>query len=119
MRYAPSYSADRFPGDFSASALAGLIAAVTLGPAAWWLSRQYMQRTYPGHPELLQAAVVAGVFDGFVVAVLAFAACLAVRIWSYERRERQRSDELLRTALSDLESRGTVPQSKMDRPPRP
>lgn len=102
MRYAPSYSADRFPVDFSASALAGLIAAVIFGPAAWWLCRQYLQHAYPAHPELLQAAVLAGVFDGLIIAVLAFAACLAVRIWRYERRERQRSDDLLRAALVDL-----------------
>lgn len=102
MRDAPPYSADRFPADFVLSALTGLAVAAVTGPATWWFALRYVQRTYPGHVEMRSAAIVAGVADGLLSAVLAFGLCFAVRIWLFERRERRRSDDLLRATLSEM-----------------
>ena len=68
----------------------------------WWAARRYLQQTYPHHPEMLSAAVVTGILDGLLFAVLAFAACFAVRIWRFERRERKRSDVALRMELESI-----------------
>ncbi len=102
MRHAPAYSADRFPGDFVASAVCGAVTAALLGPTVWWLARRYLQQTYPHHPELLGAAAVTGILDGFLLAVLAFTACFAARIWHFERKERKQSDAALRRELESI-----------------
>ncbi|GAA3751132.1 hypothetical protein [Terriglobus aquaticus] len=110
MQNAPAYSADRFPGDFSASALCAAVTASVTGPVAWWLARRYMLCTYPNHPEMLGAAVLTGILDGLLIACIAFGICFAARVWIYERRERKQSDAALRDALSTIDrerKRGT------------
>ena len=100
-------SIDRFPGDFMASLRSAGIAAVLLGAASWWLAREYMVRTYPGHQELLGAAVVVGVMDGLLLGVGAFVLTYVVRVFRYERQLRRRSDEALRQELQSLLPRDT------------
>ena len=102
MQDAPSYSAERFPGDFTASAVCGAVTAAFLGPCIWWLARRYLQRTYPHHPELLGAAVITGILDGLLLAIFAFVFCFAIRIWRFERRERKQSDIALRRELEEI-----------------
>ena len=102
MRYAPAYSAERFPGDFAVSVLCAAITAVLLGPGIWWFARMYLIRTYPHHPELLGAAIVTGAMDGVLIAALSFVACFAMRIWRYERQERKQSDNALRVELERI-----------------
>ena len=99
MQNAPAYSAERFPGDFTASAVCAASTAALLGPAAWWLARRYLQQIYPHHPEMLGAAVLTGILDGLLFACLAFGICFAVRVWRFERGERKQSDTALRKEL--------------------
>ena len=121
MRDAPAYSAERFPGDFAASAVCGLITAALVGPLTWWLARRYLEQTYPHHPEMIGAAVVTGLFDGVLVAVLAAGICFAVRVWTYERRERRQSDDALRSELEQIAgmpSHGSGADGEPPAPPR-
>lgn len=103
MQNAPAYSADRFPGDFSASVLAAAVTASITGPLAWWMARRYLLLTHPNHPEILGAAVLTGILDGLLIACLAFGFCFALRVWIYERRERKSSDAALRKDLRSIE----------------
>lgn len=118
MWQAPAYSAEQFPGDFAASAMSGLVTAALLGPLTWWLARRYLQQTYPHHPELLGAAVVTGLLDGFLLAALAFVACFALRIWTFERRERKRSDAALRSELEHIAAERDRGSNDSPAPPR-
>ena len=95
-------SIDRFPGDFVASLRVGAVAAVVLGVVSWWLARQYMLRTYPGHVELLGAAAVVGVLDGTLLGIAVFVLTYVVRVFRYERRLRKASDTALRTTLEAM-----------------
>ena len=119
MRYAPAYSAERFPGDFVASAVCGAIIAALLGPTIWWAARRYLEQTYPHHPEMLGAAAVAGILDGLLLAVLAFTACFAIRIWRFERRERKRSDAALRLELESISADQRGKPGQDGEPPHP
>ena len=104
---APPYSADRFPIDFVVSATAGLIAALIFGAVSWRLARHYLEHTYPGHLELLSAAIVIGVVDGFLFGIGGFIATFAVRIFHHERQLRRRSDQALRRELESLNDLNT------------
>ena len=104
---------DRFPGDFVASLRSAAIAALLLGLASWWLARLYLQRAYPGHMEMLSAAVVVGVLDGAFLGVGAFVMTYAVRVWRYERNLRKRSDDALRRELADLTSNPGSPDARL------
>lgn len=96
-------SIDRFPGDFMASLRVGTIAAGLLGTGSWWLAREYMLRTHPGHTELMGAAIVVGVMDGLMLGIAAFVATYVLRVWRYERRLRKASDAALQLALNELD----------------
>ena len=105
-------SIDRFPGDFVASLRSGAVTAVVLGTVSWWLARGYMRRTYPGHLEMLSAAIVVGALDGLLLGVAAFVGTYVVRVWRYERRLRRRSDEALRRELATLPSDDENPRER-------
>ena len=102
MGQGPPYSADRFPMDFVMSAIGGIVAALVCGPLTWQISRRYLQQAYPHNQELLSAAIVAGVVDGFLFGIGGFIATFAVRIFRYERAERRRSDHALRRELEGI-----------------
>ncbi len=119
MRYAPAYSAERFPGDFAASAVCGALTAAILGPLTWWLARRYLVQTYPHHPEMLGAAVVTGIMDGLLLAILFAAACFAVRVWRFERRERKQSDDALRRTLEGMADEAGRERGRNGEPPLP
>lgn len=103
MRHAPPYSSDQFPADFAAGLRSGVLVALICGIAGWYMSRLYLQHTYPLHPELLTSAVVVGCLDGPLIGLGAAVFTIAYRIWKRERLERKRSDDLLRLALEDVE----------------
>jgi hypothetical protein len=105
MSETPHYSAESFPADFLTGLLAATMTALVSGPAIWWLSLRYLERAYPSHPELAPAAIVAGVLDGCVLGLFAFAVTFAVRLWRRERAERKRSDEALRLALEAIHAK--------------
>lgn len=96
-------SIDRFPGDFVASLRVGAGTAVVLGAGSWWLAREYLLRTHPGHPELMGASIVVGVMDGLMLGVAAFVLTYVFRVWRYERRLRKASDAELCRVLTELE----------------
>ncbi len=115
MSQAPPYSADRFPIDFVISAVAGLFAALLFGAGSWRFARYYLERTYPGYPELYSAAIVIGAVDGFLFGVGGFIATFAFRIFRYERKLRRRSDEALRRELDEIANDDNARRSRRER----